>query len=248
MEATANKLKEQMTWEDAVVTVANEEHLPVKTDQIKEEGSESNHNAYNTSRFEYESEEILDNGCENGTNKFETDDMDKQNYTTIVRPRYSGKFNCSHCQKAFKNHSRMMLHRRSHEPDRPKFQCSYCDRLYATKQAMEVHIRTVHIKNGFVCPICSKLYAIKKSLEIHMRYHTGDFPYVCDLCGKKYAQIGHLNTHKNVKHNSVRFSCEFPNCGKFFTSSTSLRNHEFSHGDMPFECSYCEKGYPSKSK
>ncbi|XP_054746875.1 zinc finger protein 432 isoform X2 [Anastrepha obliqua] len=164
------------------------------------------------------------------------------------RRRYSGKFTCDYCQKVFKNRSRMLTHRRSHEPNRPKFECEECGRLYATKQAKDVHIRTFHNRSGLKCPICGKVYVISKLLEVHMRYHTGDFPYVCDLCGQKFAQMCHLNTHKNVKHNSVRYSCEHPGCGKFFTSSASLRNHEFSHSAMPFECAYCKRGYPAKAK
>ncbi|XP_036328273.1 zinc finger protein 239-like isoform X1 [Rhagoletis pomonella] len=164
------------------------------------------------------------------------------------RRRYSGKFTCDYCQKVFKNRSRMLTHRRSHEPDRPKFECEECGRLYATKQAKLVHVRTFHNRIGHKCPICGKIYVIGKLLEVHMRFHTGDFPYVCDICGQKFAQMCHLNTHKNVKHNSVRYSCEHPGCGKFFTSSSSLRNHEFSHTSMPFECAHCKRGYPAKSK
>uniref|UniRef100_A0A0A1WCZ8 Krueppel homologous protein 1 n=1 Tax=Zeugodacus cucurbitae TaxID=28588 RepID=A0A0A1WCZ8_ZEUCU len=164
------------------------------------------------------------------------------------RRRYSGKYSCEYCQKVFKNRSRMLTHRRSHEPDRPKYECEECGRLYATKQAKDVHVRSYHNRNGLKCPICDKVFVINKLLEVHMRYHTGDFPYVCDICGQKFAQMCHLNTHKNVKHNSVRFSCEHPGCGKYFTSSASLRNHEFSHGTMPFECAYCKRGYPAKAK
>lgn len=164
------------------------------------------------------------------------------------RRRYMGKFSCQYCQKVFKNRSRMITHRRSHEPDRPKFECEECGRLYATKQAKDVHIRTYHNRSGLKCSVCDKVFVIKKLLEVHMRFHTGDFPYVCDICGQKFAQMCHLNTHKNVKHNSVRYSCEHPGCGKYFTSSASLRNHEFSHSMMPFECSYCKRGYPAKAK
>uniref|UniRef100_A0A0K8VVC6 Zinc finger protein 74 n=1 Tax=Bactrocera latifrons TaxID=174628 RepID=A0A0K8VVC6_BACLA len=164
------------------------------------------------------------------------------------RRRFSGKFTCDYCQKVFKNRSRMLTHRRSHELDRPKYVCEECGRLYATKQAKDVHVRSFHNKTGLKCPICDKVFVINKLLEVHMRYHTGDFPYVCDICGQKFAQMCHLNTHKNVKHNSVRFSCLHPGCGKYFTSSASLRNHEYSHGTMPFECSYCKGGYPAKAK
>ncbi|KAL9871336.1 zinc finger X-chromosomal protein-like [Glossina fuscipes fuscipes] len=59
----------------------------------------------------------------------------------------------------------------------------------------------------------------------------------------------HLNTHKKIKHYSVRFSCDYTDCGKYFTSSNSLRNHEYTHHNMmPFECEFCQQGYPAKAK
>ncbi|KAL9890560.1 uncharacterized protein ACN427_009480 isoform 1-T1 [Glossina fuscipes fuscipes] len=165
------------------------------------------------------------------------------------RIRHIGRYECYYCRKSFPNYSRMTVHQRSHEADRPKFSCEFCGRMYSTKQALEVHIRAIHIKSGFPCTICGKIFPVKKSLEIHTRYHTGDFPYVCDLCGRKYAQMCHLNTHKKIKHDSVRFSCDYPDCGKYFTSSNSLRNHEYTHHNMmPFECEFCQQGYPAKAK
>uniref|UniRef100_A0A1B0G6T1 Uncharacterized protein n=1 Tax=Glossina morsitans morsitans TaxID=37546 RepID=A0A1B0G6T1_GLOMM len=165
------------------------------------------------------------------------------------RTRHIGSYECNYCRKSFPNYSRMTIHQRSHDVDRPKFSCEFCGRMYSTKQALEVHIRAIHIKSGFSCTICGKIFPVKKSLEIHMRYHTGDFPYVCDLCGRKFAQMCHLNTHKKIKHDSVRFSCDYPDCGKYFTSSNSLRNHEYTHHNMmPFECEFCQQGYPAKAK
>ncbi|XP_067635563.1 zinc finger protein 432 isoform X1 [Eurosta solidaginis] len=168
--------------------------------------------------------------------------------TKQPRKRFNGEHSCDYCKKVFKNRSRMLTHRRTHEPARPKFQCEECGRLYTTKQAKNVHVSTIHNQTGLKCPICGKVYVVKKLLDIHMRYHTGDFPYTCEICGRKFAQMCHLTTHKNVKHNSERYACEHTGCGKFFTSSSSLRNHEFSHSEMPFECSYCKRGYPAKSK
>ncbi|XP_075146636.1 uncharacterized protein LOC142221032 [Haematobia irritans] len=185
--------------------------------------------------------------------KEELDDMDleKEESKTHVlqsRKRHMGSFSCDVCHKQYPNYSRMMAHRQCHEIDRPRYPCSHCNRMYTTKQAMECHVQTAHDKTGYTCNICKKVFAIRRSLEVHMRFHNGDFPYACNLCDKKFAHIGHLNTHKNVKHNNVRFGCNHPNCGKFFTSSTSLRNHEFTHSTMPFECQYCQRGYPAKAK
>ncbi|XP_073832043.1 uncharacterized protein [Musca autumnalis] len=240
------------SWQENVVTVANKEHIPLEMENDEMPAMEDD-----TEEFAYELIDNDEGANDDGNGLIDMINNDKEsngssnlNSSTILqsRKRHFGSFACDFCHKVYPNYSRMITHRRCHEKDRPKYPCEHCGRIYATKQAMECHVQTFHEKTGFVCNICQKIFPIRRSLEVHMRFHTGDFPYACNLCDKKFAQRGHLNTHKNVRHNNVRFGCNYPDCGKFFTSSTSLRNHEFSHGAMPFECHYCQRGYPAKAK
>lgn len=239
-----------LTWKENVVAVASKEHIPIKITNVEElyETADFNKNGIETIISESSQDDTMEEDGYDDANKKHSKKKQNNTKTHATRKRHVGSYACDYCRKVYPNYSRMMSHRRCHEADRPKFTCTYCGRLYATKQAMECHIQTAHEKFGFTCSICNKVFAIRKSLEIHVRYHTGDFPYACNLCDRKFAQACHLNTHINVKHNKIRFSCEYPNCGKFFTSSTSLRNHEFTHGVMPFECEYCKRGYPAKAK
>ncbi|KAM8705442.1 hypothetical protein ACLKA7_009832 [Drosophila subpalustris] len=166
----------------------------------------------------------------------------------VPRQRSSGKFSCQFCNKLFRNYSHMQKHQLIHLSDRPQFQCDSCDRIYLTKQALKVHVDTKHKKSGSACSVCGKVFAIAKALEVHMRYHVGHFPYNCNQCERKFAQRSHLNVHQQVQHSSSRFFCEFPNCGKLFTSSSALRNHECTHTEMPFECNVCQQGFPARYK
>ncbi|KAH8307832.1 hypothetical protein KR059_000449 [Drosophila kikkawai] len=164
------------------------------------------------------------------------------------RQRYKGKFNCNFCQKEFLNHSRMAKHQAIHLTDRPQFPCNHCNRSYLTRRALKVHVDDKHMQSGVSCDICGKVFSIAKALEIHKRYHTKEFPFACDLCERKFAQRSHLNVHRQVKHTGCRFICEFSDCRKSFTSSTSLRNHEWTHTAMPFECSDCQQSFPARNK
>ncbi|XP_017006228.2 gastrula zinc finger protein XlCGF46.1 [Drosophila takahashii] len=166
----------------------------------------------------------------------------------LPRHRHLGQFSCQFCHKLFKNHSRMAKHQLIHLANRPHFQCSQCDRVYLTKQALKVHVDTKHRQSGVHCDTCGKVFAIAKALEIHKRYHNRDFPYACDLCDRRFAQRSHLTVHQQVKHTGSRFICEFPDCQKSFTSSSSLRNHECTHTAMPFECSHCQQSFPARNK
>ncbi|XP_065362670.1 oocyte zinc finger protein XlCOF7.1 isoform X2 [Calliphora vicina] len=264
-EPNEDDMEEQLRWQNNVVAVASKEHLPINIEDDEETEEEAEEETiYKTAVFKKNENQIIleeslqdenveqeeDNENDSNTEASKkTSSADKNsNNNNTSRKRHVGSYSCDYCQRVYPNYSRMKTHRRCHETDRPKFSCSHCGRMYATKQARDCHIQTAHEKSGYNCSICSKVFAIRKSLEIHVRYHTGDFPYACKLCDRKFAQACHLNTHVNVKHNKIRFSCDYPGCGKFFTSSTSLRNHEFTHGIMPFECEYCQQGFPAKAK
>ncbi|XP_030562544.1 zinc finger protein 2 homolog isoform X1 [Drosophila novamexicana] len=166
----------------------------------------------------------------------------------IPRQRFLGPFSCQFCKKPFRNHSHMLKHQLIHLSDRPHFKCNVCDRFYLTQQALKVHVDTQHKKSGSACTICGKVFAIAKGLEIHMRYHNGFFPFDCDQCDRKFAQRSHLTVHQQVQHGSARFLCQFGSCGKLFTSSSALRNHECTHTEMPFECNVCQQGFPARYK
>lgn len=164
------------------------------------------------------------------------------------RKRYKGKFNCNFCQKAFQNYSSMAKHQAIHLTNRPHYQCDQCNKDYLTKPALKVHVDSKHKQSGVSCDICGKVFAIAKALEVHKRYHTRDFPFACDLCERRFAQRSHLTLHQRIKHTGCRFICEFPDCQKSFTSSAALRNHEWTHTAMPFECAYCQQSFPARTK
>ncbi|XP_037723287.1 zinc finger protein 583 [Drosophila subpulchrella] len=166
----------------------------------------------------------------------------------VPRHRHSGEFTCKYCHKVFKNHSRMAKHQLIHLDTRPVYDCSHCDKFYFSKQGLKVHVDSKHRQSGVRCDTCGKVFAIAKALEIHKRFHNKDFPYACDLCDRRFAQRSHLTVHQQVKHTGSRFICEFPDCQKSFTSSSSLRNHECTHTAMPFECSHCQQSFPARNK
>ncbi|XP_054746874.1 zinc finger protein 578 isoform X1 [Anastrepha obliqua] len=172
----------------------------------------------------------------------------------IIRPKRSSRICCDYCQKSFTSRSKMLLHRRTHEPDRPRFNCSFegCDRTYLSRQSCELHYKQTHCSREdfqpFECLLCHKIFAISQTLEVHMRYHTRQFPFECPHCERRFGQKGHLTSHLQVKHNNLRYICPETGCGKVFKNTISLRNHSFSHTGMPFRCTYCDRGYPQKSK
>ncbi|KAH8334964.1 hypothetical protein KR074_011935 [Drosophila pseudoananassae] len=198
---------------------------------------------------ELHEEYLVEEEEDNEPESLEENDLEFQNQEDLMpHQSLSGKISCKFCHKVFKNRSRMEKHEVIHLTNRPRFLCPQCHRAYLTKQALKVHVEAKHQQSGAPCDTCGKVFAIAKALEIHKRYHSKDFPFACDLCDRKYAQRSHLTVHQKVKHSGARFICEYADCSKTFTSSSSLRYHEFTHTAMPFECVHCQKSFPARTK
>ena len=63
----------------------------------------------------------------------------------------------------------------------------------------------------------------QQSLVAHRdSVHRG--PFICDTCGKEYMSIRNLKDHRRI-HLGTEFVCEVKNCGRKFTTQTSLKDH-----------------------
>uniref|UniRef100_A0A3Q0R0S5 C2H2-type domain-containing protein n=1 Tax=Amphilophus citrinellus TaxID=61819 RepID=A0A3Q0R0S5_AMPCI len=126
------------------------------------------------------------------------------------------------------------------------------------------------------CDRCGLIFSKIMHYIKHMRTHTGKTPFRCNGCGTYFAQGGSLQRHKRIpgrckqsklpvknpevifchasgkyrhmkKHEFLPLSCRF--CGKYFSSSQSLKKHEHNHrGERPYRCLECGKGFKKENK
>ncbi|KAK7805199.1 hypothetical protein U0070_004325 [Myodes glareolus] len=86
--------------------------------------------------------------------------------------------------------------------------------------------RGAHTGNGpCECEICLKAFCFPNSLGIHPEAYTGKTPYQYKGCGEAYVYT-HRRTHTMAK----LYECK--QCGKAFSSSTSLQNGTAIFRDM----------------
>lgn len=126
-------------------------------------------------------------------------------------PQY---FACQYCAKRCLHYTYFCLHRRlKHPPGVLAYTCNQCSLDFKTSWKLSYHKKTIH----------------GQSLEEKIPEK-----YECTMCSRKFFKIGALNLHKTRSHidgaaDVCKYLCH--QCGKFFSSECSLRNHTKTHGN-----------------
>lgn len=123
-------------------------------------------------------------------------------------------FSCQYCAKMCLHYTYFCLHRRLKHPlGVQAYTCDRCFLDFKTSWRLSYHKKTVHGQS-----------AVEKPSE----------KYKCTVCSRKFIKIGALNLHKTRTHIDIvgdicKYLCH--QCGKFFSSECSLKNHSKVHGD-----------------
>ncbi|KAI8129772.1 Zinc finger and BTB domain-containing protein 49 [Lucilia cuprina] len=159
-------------------------------------------------------------------------------------------FICEFCGHSSKTKALLASHRhRKHRHKESAYQCEKCDQQFSSKDVYDKHLKRVSCQKypEFQCEFCSKKIIGSANYKIHLRFHKKIYPFECDQCGKGFMLAVHLKVHKQTKHENKRYVCEEANCGKFFKSQQSLKNHTYVHlGSLPYSCEYCGKMFTNR--
>ncbi|XP_042863964.1 zinc finger protein 91-like, partial [Penaeus japonicus] len=159
----------------------------------------------------------------------------------IIPTSYSRSLKCRYCGRAFKFHSVLQAHERSHTGEKP-FSCSVCNKAFSKKSNMEVHMRVHTGERPFLCDFCGKYFAYKYSLEAHKRLHTQERPFVCSICGKSFRHEASRHVHMKRHLGDRAFKCDL--CPKAFVAKVDLKGHRRTHtGEKPFQCEQCHRAF-----
>ena len=170
-------------------------------------------------------EHILAHGIERpypctvcGVNLKTTDDL--QAHTCIEKPsKYTRKFRTKESSNV-------------HTPE--SFQCTMCDKIFKEKSYLRNHMkrhnvnRTISDVRPHLCSLCGKKFKTKPHLAQHMSTHTNEKPFKCTVCAMAFKRKPNLDEHRRT-HTGEKSPNQCTMCDKSFVRPCLLKKHMQKH-------------------
>ena len=166
----------------------------------------------------------------------------EKHFNTHCQKR-NGKFNCSLCDKSYRERNRIVEHMHVVHFTMGKEKrhiCQWCGKAFTRRGCLIKHERSVHVSKRtlYQCDKCDKTFSTTSKLKLHILTHNGIKKYSCDFCGKKFGQVSSLLRHKPIHSGEKKHSCSY--CDFKCIQLYSLKRHILTHtGQKPHECDLC---------
>ena len=123
--------------------------------------------------------------------------------------------------------------------------CPVCNQISPSQKALIFHVQTCHPNYRYPCGYCPRTFASYNTRYKHVKEHSQ--PQLnCPVCNKGFHFQSELQRHTPVHSTVLPFPCTL--CDKRFASSKSLTRHSVIHSNLLFQCSLCEKAYPTPDR
>ncbi|VVC94228.1 unnamed protein product [Leptidea sinapis] len=113
-------------------------------------------------------------------------------------------FSCDHCGKKFVNKTRLRDHIDWEHLRKIKFRCELCDKPFKCHTSLYVHRQSVHgardVRDN-LCHVCGKSYHNAAKLKYHIvAMHTSETPFRCAHCSASFGWYSSLYRHVRLLH------------------------------------------------
>ncbi|OXA48639.1 Zinc finger protein 93 [Folsomia candida] len=185
-------------------------------------------------------------------------------------------FKCSLCSSSYKRIGQLNLHLKDHDPFN-RYPCPKCNVKLKTERCLKLHLEKVHGRRDWKCYFCKKSFT-RVGLIDHIRIHTDEAVFNCRTCSDTFlhyssrAQKTDLlppcyrakecpfchrlckDTHALAVHTRIHtgekpYTCPREDCGKQFSTSSSLKSHakyHINYSDGEFKCTFCPKTFKTQ--
>ena len=141
------------------------------------------------------------------------------------------RFKCDLCDYKTNCKTNLTHHLSRHSSDRP-YKCPIrgCNKTFKSKKSLKTHKSPSHSSfqtiQLYECNSCDFITNSKPKLSIHQNIHSEDKQFECQLCHEWFNSEHVLDVHRLQTHPNKHFFCDFPDCGKSFSSNQYLKVHK----------------------
>lgn len=164
------------------------------------------------------------------------------------------EFQCDICQKYFKSHSALKMHKKNHNK---RFKCELCNKKFSLPSLLNQHQKEVHENpNSFSCQVCDKKFNYKTNLLSHMKTHEKDRakPFKCPRCDyatdsqERFSKHTKYHLKLDEKYALIKNPLKCTKCPTMCKDKRALRNHiRRVHPSNLLKCDYCGKDFKAKA-
>ena len=133
------------------------------------------------------------------------------------------EFKCEKCEKFFSSRKKYYKHNKTHEVT----PCEYCGKKFFNAYQLDIHTKRHNGEKPYQCDECEESFQRKGELMKHKFDHKNPVE-PCSLCGMSFSKFSsRLVKQKSAHVCGPKFNCKV--CGKEFSQSSSLNQHNNSH-------------------
>ncbi|CAG2119191.1 unnamed protein product, partial [Medioppia subpectinata] len=103
-----------------------------------------------------------------------------------------------------------------------------CNETFKEIRYLRGH-QMLHLNEPFKCPQTDCPFVTINKLTLYLHVKTHPKPYACDECGARFKITNRLTEHKQKKHTTATYRCDWPACGRSYAFQYLLKHHMNTH-------------------